>query len=139
MGDLTASFSRTEFRCPCCGRLPLTWAGEEIPPLAAALQTLRDRAQCRIIVLSGYRCPAHNARVEGAADSQHLLGQAADIVLWGVRLRQAYNLAMTVPEFAGGGIGLYPERGFMHVDVRGREARWGKIGGRYVSIMQALA
>ena len=33
-----------------------------------------------IIVDSGYRCPKLNKAVKGAANSQHLLGQAADIL-----------------------------------------------------------
>ena len=37
-----------------------------------------------VIVDCGYRCPAVNSGVGGAPDSQHLLGQAADIRIPGV-------------------------------------------------------
>jgi hypothetical protein len=49
-----------------------------------------------------------------------------------------YRLAQEVPGFYGGGIGLYPDDGFIHVDVRGHEARWAKVRGQYVGIEEAL-
>ena len=43
------------------------------------LQPLRDALGETITVSSGFRCPALNRAVSGASDSQHLLGQAADL------------------------------------------------------------
>lgn len=43
------------------------------------LQPLRDHFRQAIRVTSGYRCPALNRAVGGAANSQHLTGEAADI------------------------------------------------------------
>lgn len=43
------------------------------------LQPLRDIVKCPVIITSGYRCPDLNKRVGGKANSQHLVGQAADI------------------------------------------------------------
>lgn len=43
------------------------------------LDPLRSAWGAPIIVDSGYRCPRLNKIVKGAANSQHLLGQAADI------------------------------------------------------------
>lgn len=45
----------------------------------AILQPLRDKVGKPIIINSGYRCPAVNARVGGADKSAHLYGRAADI------------------------------------------------------------
>ena len=45
----------------------------------AILQPLRDKIGKPIIINSGYRCPAVNARVGGADKSAHLYGRAADI------------------------------------------------------------
>ena len=38
-----------------------------------------------LFVTSGYRCPRLNAEVGGRPDSQHLSGQAADIMMGGIR------------------------------------------------------
>lgn len=43
------------------------------------LQPLRNAWQRPIIVTSGYRSPALNKALGGARNSQHLMGQAADI------------------------------------------------------------
>lgn len=43
------------------------------------LQPIRDAWGGPIHVTSGYRCPRLNASVGGVKNSQHLLGQAADI------------------------------------------------------------
>lgn len=45
------------------------------------LQPLRQHAQRPITISSGYRSPALNAAVGGATNSQHMLGQAADIAI----------------------------------------------------------
>ena len=44
------------------------------------LQPAREVLGLPIMVTSGYRCPALNKAVKGAATSQHLLGEAADLV-----------------------------------------------------------
>ena len=55
-------------------------AKEALKRLAVdVLQPIRDAWGKPIIVTSGYRCPKLNAAVGGVKDSQHLLGQAADI------------------------------------------------------------
>ena len=138
MGDLSKNFSRREFACHCgCGRDNVS------PELVAALQQLRDLAEVPVAVVSGCRCPAHNRAVVGANNSQHLAtknqeGQAADVRIEGLGLTEMYRLALEVPGFYGGGIGLYPGDGFMHVDVRGHEARWARVRGIYVEIEEAL-
>ena len=43
------------------------------------LEPLRKAYGKPIIVSSGYRCPKLNKAVKGAAQSQHMLGQAADV------------------------------------------------------------
>ena len=70
-------------------------------------------------VISGYRSPKTNARLRkrghGAAkNSFHIQGKAVDIRLPGHRTsvlrRTAYKLKR-------GGVGYYPRRGFVHIDV----------------------
>lgn len=43
------------------------------------LQPLRDRTRKGVNVTSGYRCKRVNTAIGGAKNSQHLVGQAADI------------------------------------------------------------
>jgi len=46
---------------------------------ALGLEMVRALVQCPVVISSGYRSPAVNQAVGGARNSQHLLGQAADI------------------------------------------------------------
>jgi len=79
-------------------------------------------ADTPILVTSGYRCPQHNADVGGSANSQHMLGLAADIkVPEGIDFPAAYGYLLSVPPI--GAIGLYPPQNFIHIDVRALSPR----------------
>ena len=133
MGDLTANFSTDEFRCKCgCGEVMVS------RDLVEGLQVLRNLANAPIRVLSAFRCRKHNAEIGGSDDSQHPKGKASDIEIVGKSLKEMFSLAEMVPVFKGGGIGLYPDNGFIHVDARGKTARWARIIGKYVGIEKAL-
>jgi uncharacterized protein YcbK (DUF882 family) len=132
MGDLSRNFSKSEFACRCCGKAEIDQR------LVDALQELRDLAGAPVRVTSGYRCPDHNRAVGGAKQSRHLLGHAADIVIKDLSVAGMYELAERVDAFREGGIGVYPERGFIHVDIREGRARWGHLGGKYVSFEEAM-
>jgi uncharacterized protein YcbK (DUF882 family) len=132
MGDLSKNFSRHEFACRCCGRAEINQR------LVDALQELRDLAGLPVRVTSGYRCPEHNQAIGGATRSQHLLGTAADIVVRGMTPAEMYRLAEDIEVFRNGGIGVYPDKGFIHVDVRDGRARWGQLDGKYVALAKAL-
>ena len=43
------------------------------------LEPAREAIGCPILINSGYRCETVNRRVGGVSNSQHLIGQAADI------------------------------------------------------------
>jgi len=74
-----------------------------------------------IHVNSGYRSFATNYRTEGAAlNSRHLSGQAADITVPGVPLARLAGMASL---FGEGGVGMYLNKGFVHVDT-GNERIW---------------
>jgi len=85
----------------------------------------RLATDCPFHVISGYRSPGTNAalRAHGggvAANSLHLLGQAIDIRLPGLKLRDLYKAAV---DLRAGGVGIYPASDFVHVDV-GRVRTW---------------
>ena len=77
-------------------------------------------------LLSGFRTRATNLMLPGAAEnSLHLVGQALDI----------YRDGMTVGEIGtilaehSGGVGLYRDNGFVHVDT-GPSRRWSGANSR---------
>jgi len=92
-----------------------------------------------IRILSGLRCIDRNKAVSGAKDSQHLTGGAADIIVDDLPMSELYTFAAGVTEFHNGGIGIYPDGGFIHVDVRLGRARWGHLDGKYVPFTEAWA
>ena len=81
MGDLSAHFSRAELACKHCRSLPAGAQG--LPVLVDGLEELRKLAYPGgLVPASGYRCPAYNAQIPGAAkDSQHQYASAADVPL----------------------------------------------------------
>ncbi|RJR32455.1 MAG: DUF882 domain-containing protein [Deltaproteobacteria bacterium] len=140
MGDLTKNLSRWEFACHCgCGTDNVS------PDLVEALQIYRDLAGRPVTIISGCRCLRHNAAVGGEDHSFHIAteeveGRAGDARVAGLGLREMYELALKVPAFKNGGIGIYPDpdKRFIHLDVRGKKARWGKVRGETVSLEEAL-
>lgn len=72
-------------------------------------------------LLSGYRSPATNEATENAAkNSQHLYGRAMDLRIPG--LSAAY-LGKLFGWLSSGGVGIYADSNFVHVDT-GRVRKW---------------
>ena len=115
---LSPHFAVREFACRD-GSDPV-FVAERLPQV---LEQLRERFGQPVRITSGYRTPGYNRRVGGKAYSQHLYGCAADIVIPGVDPETVGRAArQLMPDF--GGVGVYPEKGFTHVDVRERRADW---------------
>ena len=131
VGNLSAHFSKAEMACRCCGGLRIE------PLLIDALEQLRSLAATEVVVHDGYRCHAHNQEVGGVTDSEHTRGMAADVGIPGLSLQQMYELALQVPTFAKGGIGVY-DGGFLHLDIRPHAARWARVRGQYVGIQHLV-
>jgi uncharacterized protein YcbK (DUF882 family) len=69
----------------------------------------------RIDILSGYRTPAHNARLDGAAkQSQHMNGKAADIYIPAVSTKLLAAMSRII---GSGGVGIYLNKHYVHVDT----------------------
>lgn len=75
------------------------------------LQPLRDKMNIPIHVNSGYRCKELNDILNGADNSQHLYGLAADITC--VELRRCFETLCQDIEFDQ--LIYYVKRGFIHV------------------------
>jgi uncharacterized protein YcbK (DUF882 family) len=75
-------------------------------------------------ILSGHRCPIHNARVGGAPLSRHKIHIAFDINLAGHDLA---GLLAACRQAGFTGFGYYQT--FLHVD-HGRPRRWWSKGGQ---------
>lgn len=89
------------------------------PALLLLLEDVRRRFNRPVTVTSGFRSHPHNRAVGGSADSKHLLGMAADII---VRDVPAGRVAGYVETLHPGGLGRYDD--FTHVDVFGEDRRW---------------
>lgn len=140
-------FHPDEFRCrdgsPYPEAFEIRWT-----ILSTDLDTIREAYGHPLIVVSGYRSPAHNAAIKGAGQSQHVEGRAADLRPFKKnlsvgdinRLHDVINTLLDQGKLpAVAGVGVYPltrDRqtkllfpGFVHVDVRprpadGHIARW---------------
>jgi len=114
-----------------------TWAeatqgGTRLPPnqatvdaivrIATLAQQARDRIGRPFIVTSWYRPPDVNARVGGASNSRHIVGDAIDFYCEGLSGNQIY---WALDPWWPGGLGRYtrfPE--LSHIDARGFRTRW---------------
>ncbi|MBO8138236.1 MAG: DUF882 domain-containing protein [Desulfotomaculum sp.] len=113
--QVSEHFKEEEFACRCCGMVKLNIH------LVKMLEKLRSSlGGSSVVITSSYRCPEHNRQVGGVKGSQHLVGNAADIVVEGVTPKAVASAAQKL-NFPG--VGQY--KNFIHVDVRsGGPTRW---------------
>ena len=93
--------------------------------LVHLLNRIREQWDKPIIVNCAYRSPEHNRAVGGVKNLYHVQGLAADIrpeILEDLPELQDLCLDMVTD----GGVGIYNT--FVHVDARGRLARWDERG-----------
>lgn len=118
-------FNEDELECHCCHTLKIS------PILLQRLNKLRELWGKPINVSAAYRCPKHNAEVCGSPNSQHLIGNAADIYVGDVNKRDTkeyhkfYGFILGTRLFDG--VGYYEEQEFVHIDVRD----YGKSPNKY--------
>lgn len=92
--------------------------------LVERLQRLREYLDKPITIVSGYRSPEYNKKINGSPKSQHLKGRAVDIKVHGVSPEEAARAAI---ELGFKGIGIYNT--FTHLDIR--QSLVNKVGRQY--------
>jgi len=121
---LTKNFSLHEFRCKDGTDVPDELL-DNVKELAENLQVLRDFIGKPINVISGYRSPTYNRKIDGARRSQHLLAKAGDLIVNGMtpdEVKAAIVELIKEGKMKKGGVGLYTH--FTHYDIRGFNRRW---------------
>lgn len=89
--------------------------------LIETLEKIRSHFNAPVIINSGYRTPSWNTKVNGASNSYHCKGMAADIVVKGHSSREVAKYADEIME--QGGVIRYTN--FTHIDVREERYRKG--------------
>lgn len=115
-GKVSEHFKAKEFQCKdkTEGLLVAT-------ELIETLENIRSHFSAPIIINSGYRTPSWNSKVNGASNSYHCKGMAADIVVKGHSPKEVAEYADSIME--QGGVIRYTN--FVHVDVREEKYRKG--------------
>lgn len=119
---LSKNFKEEEFICKCgkCKEVPVHMK-ESLIYLCQQLEKIRFFTG-PIIINSGVRCQAHNKKVGGVKNSQHILGNAADIRATEIDVLKLYAIIDMLREekqIRIGYIQLYKKEKFIHIDIRG--------------------
>ena len=115
---LSTNFTVKEFACKDGSDAVLV-----APRLVMVLQSLRSHFGVPVVIHSAYRTPQYNKQVDGAEHSQHCYGTAADITVKGQKPAAVAAYARELmPDW--GGVGVYSQKGFTHIDVREVKSDW---------------
>ena len=117
---LSANFKSNEFACKgkgCCSKVLID------EKLVEYEQQIRNNFNKPVVNNSAYRCAKHNKAVGGSLGSYHTKGQAADIVVPGVKPAEVAKYAESIGIL---GIGLYEgeDGNFVHIDTRTKKSFW---------------
>ena len=116
--QLSAHFKVREFACGDGSDAVLV-----APRLVMVLETIRAHFVAPVVIHSAYRTPQYNKQANGAEHSQHCYGTAADISVRGKTPAAVAAYARELmPDW--GGVGVYSQKGFTHIDVREVKADW---------------
>lgn len=121
----TPHFSMSEFACKDGTPVPDKFKARTYK-LMQQLEVIREAfGGKQITISSGYRTPEYNTKIGGAAQSRHMVGDAADFKVAGVsakKVQQTVELLMDAGKILKGGIGL--GKTFTHYDIRGTKTKW---------------
>jgi len=98
------------------------------PQVVQGLTGISIAVGYQLEITSGYRSPEYNARVGGARNSQHVQGNAVDVVQRGLSIAQRQQFIQAAIDNGFTAIGIYNT--FTHVDIRGARVAWGSNGSR---------
>lgn len=119
---ITKNFDSNEFSCHDAVNkaYPQIWLKTRLKPLCELLEVIRAEVKVPITIISGYRTPEYNKKINGAEKSYHMLGIAADIAVRGMPAHDVHELILKLYNDGKlpllGGIGRY--KSFVHVDLR---------------------
>jgi zinc D-Ala-D-Ala carboxypeptidase len=88
------------------------------PKLRFAIWEFEGKFGRKVVMNSGYRDGYHNEKAGGQDNSYHMKCMAADFYIPNVPKEELIAFAMRLDSV--GGLGCYPGRKFIHVDVRDR-------------------
>ena len=115
---LSTNFTVKEFACKDGSDAVLV-----APRLVMVLQSIRSHFGVPVVIHSAYRTPQYNKQANGAEHSQHCYGTAADISVKGqTPAAVAAYARQLMPDW--GGVGVYSQKGFTHIDTREARADW---------------
>ena len=89
---------------------------DNIKLMAKELQIVRDLINKPIFIISGYITPEWNKICDGANESYHMKGMAADTRAIGMNIIKYAFYILRFTKFKG--IGLYRKKNFIHTDLR---------------------
>lgn len=120
------NFKKSEFDCHCGCEMPLD-VQDNLIILCKELEVIRKYSKTPIKINSGYRCEEHNNSIGGVKNSQHVLGNACDIVCIGVepnKTREMMEHLIYEGYLSDGGLGSYNT--FTHYDIgyNRKNRRW---------------
>lgn len=115
-GNLSEHFKAKEFQCKDKSEYLLI-----ATELIEMLEKIRSHFNTPVIINSGYRTPSWNSKVNGASNSYHCKGMAADIV---VKRHSSEEVAKYADKIMKQG-GVIRYTNFTHIDVREERYRKG--------------
>lgn len=119
-GSLSDHFKAKEFQCKDGNEYMLI-----CKELITVLETIRIHFNAPVKINSGYRTPSWNIRVNGAPNSMHCNGMAADIVVKGHSSREVAKYASELMDTFESKGGVIKYTNFTHIDVREKRYRKG--------------
>ncbi len=110
-------FQETEFRCKCGGRYCDGYPARMQREVVLVADRAREYFGAPGHVISGLRCPQHNAASGGVANSRHMTGAAIDLRIDGVSAQKLLDFVKQQPEIRY----AYAINGTnVHLDVPGK-------------------